>query len=571
MNKLLLIPLVFFLSCEIWATCPKGTQSGKTIIFLDLNDNPLEVESTKRAACKRGESVIVLPEKGSTFDINALDRVLGGMEKAGVSVNSFVISGHDGGGQFGGSNGFFSKVMLNELMMGHPKVQESVSSVLLLGCYTGVKQEIFDWKQILPNANLIAGYEGQAPLGDKPAGHSYIEGILLKEKEMNEAKSKAQLERILKKGIRHISSISAAMYVHPKMCAPGTKHESGFYFRPLKGREALQDLVTEECLRIKEGEGPIMREKFMAYYRGEKEIPKQTHGTELRQIYNFFREEGHCFEGDRNYPSADKVFFTLFFDGVKKNYAHFYEGLLDEFSQELENLNGSFDERFEKYSKRKELLVEVLKERDEKNEKTYTAELNAISTKYYDLATELTNKYQRPFGHWGVEDDLSDLTAEDLGKYQRLQALKEYSNFLSGASFMQRMNGLSDEILPGLLGLSAQKWQSFLEQKQAYGDSLKGMIGNIEAPTKEFFERSSRAEILAKTHEINKYQQLEFFKENVPSVQQVVFTMNESLVSLDCLPFEWHEFNEASQSVGPGCGMMGEGGEGDPDEEEGYQ
>ncbi len=568
MNKLLFLATFFSLCFELLAACPKGSESGKTIIFLDLNNNPREIESTKRAACRRGESVIVLPEKGSNFDINSLDRLLGTLERANVSVNSFVISGHDGGGQFGGSNGFFSKVMLSELMQDHPQVQESVSSVLLLGCYTGVKQEIFDWKQILPNANLIAGYEGQAPLGDKPAGHSYIEGVLLREKEMNEAKNKAQLERVLRGGIKHITSISAAMYVHPKFCAPGTEHESGFYFRPLKGRESLQDLVTQECLKIKESEGPLMRDRFMSYYRGEKEIPKQTHGTELRSLYNFFREKGHCFEGDRNYPSPDKVLFTLFFDGVKQNYAHFFERQLEEFSEDFNNLKNSFEERFLKYADRKKLLIEVLKERAGKSERTYTEELEAVADEYQQVATELASKYQRQFGLYGREDDLSNLTPEDLEKYQRMQALSEYNKFLYQASFMQQTRGFTDEITPDALNLAAQKYQSFLDQRQAYQDKLGELFTKFEPPSKEFIEKSSRAEILAKAHELSKFQQLEFFNENVPSSMQVSYTMNESLVNLNCLPFEWHEFNETSRSVGPNCGVMGEGGEGDSDEEE---
>lgn len=570
MNKLIALLLFFGLSHALEAACPKGSESGKTIIFLDLNNNPQEIESTKRAACKRGESVIVLPEKGKNFDLGTLHSVLTSFEQKGTKVNSFVISGHDGGGQFGGSNGFFSKVMLHELMKVHPETRDSVSSVLLLGCYTGVKQEIFDWKQILPSANLIAGYEGQAPLGDKPAGHSYIEGVLLKEKEMNEAKNKRALEKILKSGIKHMSTISAAMYVHPKICAPGTEHESGFYFRSLKGKDALQDLVTQECMRIKEGEGPLMLDKFMAYYRGEKEIPKQTHGTELRAIYNFFREKGHCFEGDNNYPTPDKVLFTLFFDGVKQNYAHFYEDQLEGMKGEYDDMMKNFDAKFDAYADRKAILTTMLQERMNHHEASFAEENDAISDEFQKLGTELGAKYNRFFSFNDRGENLDDLTPEDRKKYERMMALNEYSNYLYEQAFARQIRGLSDQLSSDNLKDSFEKYQGFLTQKQAYADSLKNVFEKYEPPSKEAILKASRPEILTMAHNLKKLQSLEFFNDNVPSSTTVSYGLNETLVNLNCVPFEWHEFTAASREASPTCGMMGGGNEEEGDGDEGH-
>ncbi len=567
MNKLIIALAIFSYSFASFGACPKGAESGKTILFFDLNDNPREIESTKRAACKRGESVIVLPEKGKQFNSEELYRLLGSFEKNKVSVNSLVISGHDGGGQFGGTNGFFSKQMLSEIIENFPESRDSVSSVLLLGCYTGVKQEIFDWKQILPNANLIAGYEGQAPLGDKPAGHSYIEGVLLKEKEMNDVKSKAELERFLKKGIKHISSISAAMYIHPKICAPGTEHESGFYFRPLKGKDSLQDLVTQECLRIKVGEGPLMLSKFMAYYRGEKEIPEQTHSTELRMIYNFFRENGHCFEGDQTYPTADKVLFTLFFDGVKKNYAHHNEELFNQFAEETEKFVESFDKHFDNYVDEKTMLIKILKERADIAEKTYGEELAFFSREYMKLYSSISHNLLP--GPNFFEQDTSKLTPEEMEIYKRMQAYNVYARYLSQMSYMQQVSGRGENLNPEHLKLAAEKFENFLANKEDYRVSLKSSVEKFEPPTKEFIESASRAEILAKAHEVSKFNGLEIFVNNVSNGNIVQYSLNDSLVSLNCIPFEWHEYNEISRRTPPGCGGIGgEAGGGGEDEDE---
>ena len=553
----------------LWAACPKGSESGKTIIFLDLNDNPKEIDSARKAACKRGESLIVMPNSGEAFSQDTLDQLLTGLEKSGVSVNSLILSGHDGGGQFGGTNGYVSKSMLNEVMQDHPKTQESVSSVLLLGCYTGVKQEIFDWKQILPKVNLIAGYEGQAPLGDKPAGHSYIEGVLAREKEMNEVKSEKELEKILKKGIKHISSISAAMYVQPKMCAPGTEHESGFYFRPLKGRDALQDLETQECIHENETNGPIMLEKFMAYYRGEKEIPKETHGSELREIYNYFREKGHCFEAKRKYPSADKVLFTLFFDGVKKNFAFFNKGPLDAGVIQLDKFKENFDDRFEQYIKGKESYGEVLEERLSNGTSNLGEEHTMIMNELQAIGSELFLKFGRYFNVFGQEDDLSDLSSEDLEKYNRMTGLLSYSALLGNVAFSMGADQAAPfdtEILKNALDTNTK----FLEKKDSYRDTLKEDLMKFEPVTQDFLENSSRAQILDKIHETTKMEGYEIFTQNVQVSRGLTLSMNTTLVQLECVPFEWHEFNEVSRQVSPFCDNMyggaGGGGGGGADE-----
>jgi hypothetical protein len=99
-------------------------------------------------------------------------------------LQNVSISGHDGGGEF---SGFKSNINRNELqnIMSKYKDINEVSSLLLLGCYTGTQKEVIEWKSIFPKAKVIAGHDGSAPLADRPQGHQYIADILTKEKQLS--------------------------------------------------------------------------------------------------------------------------------------------------------------------------------------------------------------------------------------------------------------------------------------------------------------------------------------------------------------------------------------------------
>lgn len=560
MNKLLITRLLISLlalalSFNLWAACPKGSESGQTILFLDLNNNPMEIASAQKAACKRGESLLVFPQPGQDrFNILELDQKLSELNAKNTKVNSLLISGHDGGGDFGGEHGGLTKQDLTAVVERHPELKESVTSLLLLGCYTGVKQEIFDWKEVLPKTNLIAGYEGQAPLGDKPAGHSYIEGVLLKEKAIHEVKSKKELDQILKRGIKHISSISAAMYIHPEMCAPGTQHESGFYFRPLKGRNALEDFTTAECTRIRSTEAPRVREKYLKYYRGEIEIPANTSGTELRQIYNFFRENGHCFAEDKNYPTAEKVLFTLFFHGVQKNFAEHYADVIEADAVKIEELRGTIDQKLDSSITETQNLVEVMQERLSDHQPTFTQESDAVSALVADLAQELIGKYGDDV--LSTSFDLSKMSSQDREVYNKLIGLHAYYKLLFEIQYSNSVTSFgAEDISTDQLRAVQKLYQDNILNRQAeFRSDTKQLLDQVQTPTKEFLEKASRAEIMRNQFHIEALATNSFFIKDLGylSSKRVI---DDQLIGLNCIPFEWHEYTSDSSQVSPQCSM----------------
>lgn len=583
MNKLTITrSLIFFftfaMSFNMWAACPQGTESGKTIIFLDLNNNPMEIASAQRAACKRGESLLVFPKPGQkSFNIAELDQKLSELKASNTQVNSLLISGHDGGGDFGGEHGAVTKLDLVAVVERHPELKESVTSLLLLGCYTGVKQEIFDWKEVLPKTNLIAGYEGQAPLGDKPAGHSYIEGVLLKEKAINEVKSKRELDQVLKRGIRHISSISAAMYIHPQMCAPGTQHESGFYFRPLKGRNALEDFTTAECTRIRATDAPRVREKYLKYYRGEIEIPRNTNGTELRQIYNFFRENGHCFAEDKNYPTAEKVLFTLFFHGVQKNFAEHFADTLEEDAIKIDELRESVDQKLDGAIIETQTLVDLMDERISRHKPTFGEEMIALGDMRKELGQKLIEKYGE--GVMWLDFDHSKLDPEDKEIYNKLAGIRSYHSLLMEMQYTLSMNGNNSDALSTDQLRAVQKiYQDNILNRQAeYRAETKKLLEQVQTPTAEFLEKSSRAEIMRNQFHLEALSTNPFFNQHLGYMRSKSL-INDHLVGLNCIPFDWHEYTSDSSAARPECpydeSRAGAGGgagyEGNDEEEAGY-
>lgn len=543
------------------AACPTGAESGKTIVFLDLNNSPLEINTAKKAACKRGESLLVLPQKGEQFNPDDFDSLLSDLKAKGVAVNSIIMSGHDGGGHFGGTNGDLSKLDFTNVIKKHPEVQDTMTSLLLLGCYTGVKQEIFDWKELFPKISIIAGYEGQAPLGDKPAGHSYIEGVLLREKNMNEAKDKKELTRVLNKGIKHINQISAAMYLRPEMCKPGSEHEAGFYFRPLKKGSQVEEFTSAECLLVRSGAAPKMREDFLRYYNGELDIPKQTHGTELRVIYNFFRENGHCFEGDNNYPTAEKVLFTLFFDAVKNNFSEHFNEELDAADELFSNLSDKLDSEIDGMIVEAKKVTDMIDRRMADPEETIEQEVDAIRKMRGKVSYELAEKYKISF--W-PDLDISKLSPEDLKQYELMKSMDMYVNELYAYSARVSHNSYMESVPLGRGGLEAIKEElknAILNDPEAYRKKTREKFDKVKAPNREFVANASRAEILKNQFEMEALTQdrlLSRYFYFMPAKTLI----NSHLVGLNCIPFAWHEVTEDSASIAPECPGMGDGVDG---------
>ena len=80
---------------------------------------------------------------------------------------------------------------------------------------------------------------------------------------------------------------------------------------------------------------------FRNYYSGLKDIPEQTTGTDLRNLYSLVRQNAQCFND--GLMNGDRIGNLLFFHDVKKNFGKVFEQDIAEAMSELDELAKDVD------------------------------------------------------------------------------------------------------------------------------------------------------------------------------------------------------------------------------------
>lgn len=369
MKKLFLLSLAI-LPLYAGASCQDSIVSDKYILFVDTNDSALEIETAEKAACARGEKMMIVPkdykeyhavigkveaaknavkkcgakhkdkayekctEVRDDFDTvhrelykfkigkreikNATEDALKEIKKLNGKMSSIIISGHDGGGSFGGHKGRFTKEELGE-MIGKYKDINEVKSLMLLGCYTGVQKEIIDWKKLFPDVKMIAGYDDSAPLSDKPFGHQYITELLTKEKDLIANADQEKLKKFVGANIKSLGQLHSAVYVN---CEESGGQE--LYYSSKKRDKGFSEYGAKECMS-KGPEFEAIATSIAAYASGEKEPPQDTARGEIRQLYIQARNLEHCEVFLGKQLNVNAIFNLLFYEGIKSSFVAYYQ------------------------------------------------------------------------------------------------------------------------------------------------------------------------------------------------------------------------------------------------------
>ncbi|QLY24535.1 hypothetical protein HW988_13870 [Bdellovibrio sp. KM01] len=415
------------------------------ILFVDVNNSPKEIEAAQKAAIARHEKLIVIPDPqkqtaqdkelrrqidqatnnarticnkspgkdcGDAIQARTnlvekqmkspnyvssenLSSQLAVLKKNGSKLSSVIISGHDGNGHFGGSQGLLNDKDIAEAFAQNAPVGDEVRSMMLWGCYTANIGSLTSyWKKTLPNVELIAGYDGIAPLGDKPANWDYLSDVLIKEKKLTAIKDANELKKALQ-GLDGTNLLNASLCVDDNFA-------SNKFALNLKDAKKL-------CAGTLEAVKPA----YECYLKAEDQKcanpPKNTGNSELRTAYNKLQDSRHCAEIHEGQlapdtPSPDILIRLIHFQNVKDNLTRVYPQLFSRYNELVNQLNMPKEMLWGDISKmtRQEILnklknsADLLMERT-KVESPDTPELWALMEGYNSLNNTLGN-LQVPFG-----------------------------------------------------------------------------------------------------------------------------------------------------------------------------
>lgn len=567
------------------AQCNRPVDPKKVILFIDTNNSEPEIATAQRAACSRGERLVIVPKNYQDYGrytsaVESANRALSRctsncdqltarasqayvelenfknsqkstrestkealdeLKAQNAKMKTFIISGHDGGGSFGGSKGNFSRHELATLMKDYDEINE-VQSLMLLGCYTGVQKEVIEWKNIFKDARLIAGYDGSAPLSDKPLGHQYITEILTKEPQLLAQANQSRLQAYARANIRSLFQMNTAMYLN---CGPGEGGNEFYYASKAKTKQFTQFDINE-CLK-KGDEIDALSLKVSAYESGELEPPTNTSSGELRQIYNQARALEHCVEILGRGPNVNNVFNLLFYEGVKKNFAKFYESDLAEAERALQGLNvenlesGFLAEmaKIEDKAKAEEALINLLETNPEAYLSQRQQQINAEKTEIAQL--EAANPFLAILSRGDSPPANFEWTTERMQLFNRYQNKKyevENNEWELADARTNKENAIA------LHRNRANNHRAIIEGHQYSFNTLKQnpqVLKEVWTPTAQNLQSKSRKELMENVHKMNGLLSIPGFPAEQKNALGWINTSVQNHLQHFQNPFSWHE------------------------------
>jgi hypothetical protein len=211
--------------------------SADNVLFIDLNNSAEEIK-----ACSSGvktanaeESVFVINKEtvgllpGSGFVPNAenkihvkeIDAMIRDLEDQGQRIDSIVISGHDGNGQYFGTQGDLTAAQLKWIFDRHPMLKRHTTMMMQWGCYTGNANACENiWgRNVSENIRTTVGFTVQSPDNTKPGNFRLLEDVCKKRKDIQAAQSSQQYDDIFR-NLAGVSDWNVGICHDGGVCSP---------------------------------------------------------------------------------------------------------------------------------------------------------------------------------------------------------------------------------------------------------------------------------------------------------------------------------------------------------------
>jgi hypothetical protein len=359
------------------------------ILFFDLNDNATELAAAERAAAARGEKLINVPlvddetkdkvreaqravdradravrmacsqqaspgdtcgaakktldaqnraynavaSKIKPFGGDELMSAISNIKKKNPDVSSIVISGHDGDREYWGTYGHFFDDDLEDALVANQPMGQNLRSLYLWGCNTGITDDFNrKWKRAFPASTMIAGFDGQAPLGSRAASSALLEDLMVKENQLRETRDRDEIRDIF-------NSLSDVNGSNVAVCLNRETIASRKGVRSPEDDNQLCDSTNQNEIKYNE-----IFECYLEARPGCEVIAQATDETNiLRRVYNYAQETKHCyFVNEKEHTERKLVPIevrNLLFDNyIRKTFEHVYQSELEAFNALLAKL-----------------------------------------------------------------------------------------------------------------------------------------------------------------------------------------------------------------------------------------
>lgn len=293
--------LCFILCCFHYNLFAKDT-----ILFFDFNNNIKTYEVLKTASKKNGKALLKIGNHQNPITQKSLQRWMESnisSFSSEMQISTIIMSGHHGNYTFSGETGELSIKDLTEVLKPYEKSFHSVKKLILRGCYTVTTETILPnspWRKLFPNVESIFGFEQKAWDDTLPMSYEFVEASLYWNSENAKVLPKPDLASYFQT-IPHQKKSALGIW-NKHISAPRNglflSTEKGFNGRPITSFEhAIK--ACDLNYPIKEHHKYIVNE----YATGVRDIPRNTSKSPLRDAYNFFNTNNHCFSLSKKWIS----------------------------------------------------------------------------------------------------------------------------------------------------------------------------------------------------------------------------------------------------------------------------
>lgn len=330
------------------------------------------------------------------------------LKSKNAHVSSLILSGHDGAGHFYGDSTGITKEQIFALTNKYPKEIGSMSSVLLMGCWSSVPKEVDEWKTAFPALKIIGGFVGSAPSSERPEAAHFISDILSNESKVGKNSTQSSVKNVID-SIRDLKMVTSGVYIDNSKsgCSGIMDNKNQFYYvsPALNENEVDTKLVglhpytstasSEAELQCRMFAAQYAWDTLDSYFSGDKE-PENT--PELRSLYSSLRNHDHCISKGYIQPryNSEQVLFLRFFKDMKKNFVKYFDKQLQEAASAINKidknkLSFSAQNALEKYLKNPLTSNSILK----MNRKEVLDAISNLNNLTWNIGGEIDSKSRK--------------------------------------------------------------------------------------------------------------------------------------------------------------------------------
>lgn len=264
--------------------------------------------------------------------------LLSDLASRNIRPTAIILSGHSTGHGVWGYIGTLEftdiRAALSSAYTGNKNLLSELQQIFLWGCntinpYNGGAA----WIKSFPELKMIFGFQGSAPGSKNAASPALLKSGLLAEPSLNAALKLKQPDVAIKSvfdSLRGIEYSLGAVYINDSL------KNRGFYYERVKSvvknaqGESTENWTSEVKPVMSEAQCEHIRPELNAdqqmttdLFDGKIEIPRDTAGGSLRDLYTRARRNEVCRKLLNLKYSADQIGYLLFWHDLKKNAARF--------------------------------------------------------------------------------------------------------------------------------------------------------------------------------------------------------------------------------------------------------